>query len=64
MARFYRLDRTDGGELPPHPALKIGAIIKVPRSNTAKPGAQWNSATCQWVTPIWVECDDPTEVSA
>jgi hypothetical protein len=57
--RYYRLDRTEGGPLPAHDRLKVGAIIRVPRSNSRKPGAQWNPDTGNWVTPIWVECDNP-----
>ena len=57
--RFYRLDHTNGGPLPEHPWLKVGAIIRVARSNSRKPGAVWNPETCNWVVPVWVECDNP-----
>lgn len=58
--RFYELTGTDGGPLPPHPHLRVGAIIRVPRANSRKPGAQWNPETQCWVMPIWTERDDPT----
>lgn len=57
--RYYELVGTEGGLLPPHSRLKVGAIIRVPRSNSRKPGAQWNPETACWVAPIWRECDDP-----
>lgn len=60
MTRYYRLDHTDGGPLPEHPWLKVGAIIKVARTNSSKPGAVFNKETHNWVSPRWVECDDPT----
>ena len=59
--RFYKLTATDGGPLPPHEWLKLGAIIRVARRNSPKPGAQWNAETCNWVMPIWTECADPRE---
>lgn len=59
MTRFYRLDRTEGGPLPEHPWLRLGAVIKVARSNARKPGVVFNPETLNWVTPIWVECEDP-----
>ena len=62
--RYYRLARTDGGPLPESSTLKVGAIIRVPRSNSPKPGAQWNDETKCWVSPIWVECEDPTQERA
>lgn len=58
--RYYRLDRVEGGELPQGDRLKVGAIIRVPRSNSLKPGAQFNHETGDWAVPIWVECEDPT----
>jgi hypothetical protein len=58
--RYYQLTATDGGPLPPHPWLHVGAIIRVERSNCKKPGAQWNPETSNWVMPIWTPCDDPT----
>ena len=63
MSRFYRLDRTDGGPLPTGGPLAIGTIIRVPRKNSRKPGAQWNPETKCWVSPIWVECEDPSRAS-
>jgi hypothetical protein len=59
--RFYELVATDGGPLPTGGPVQVGAIIRVPRSNTPKPGAQWNAETACWVAPIWRECADPTE---
>jgi len=57
--RFYRLTATEGGTLPPHEWLRIGAVIRVPRSNSTKPGAQWNPDEQAWVTPVWTEVADP-----
>lgn len=62
--RFYKLDRTEGGPLPESRFLKYGAIIRVPRSNSPKPGAQWNEQTQCWSIPVWVECDDPSTEGA
>ena len=62
--RFYQCVGTDGGSLPEHPWLKVGAIIRVPRSNSAKPGAQWNPETSSWVSPIWREVDEPTRAAS
>lgn len=59
MTRFFELTGTDGGDLPPHPQLKVGAIIAVKRANSPLPGAQWNAEAKCWVTPIWTECADP-----
>lgn len=61
--RFYQLTATDGGPLPEHDWLKVGAIIRVPRKNSQKPGAQWNPDTASWVTPIWTEIDDPRKAA-
>lgn len=59
--RCYRLAASDGGSLPAHAWLKIGAIVRVPRSDILLPGAQWNPDEQAWVMPIWTECPDPTE---
>lgn len=57
--RYYRLASVTHGTLPEHEWLKVGAIIRVPRSNSHKPGPQWNADEAAWVTPVWVECADP-----
>ena len=62
MTRYYRLTGSDGGPMPPESPFQIGTIIRVPRSNSPKPGTCWNSTLECWVTPTWQECDDPKAV--
>jgi hypothetical protein len=62
--RFYQLAATDGGPLPDHDHLKVGAIIRVPRKNSRKPGAVFNTETGNWVIPIWVEVADPRKAAS
>ena len=64
VVRYYKLTGTEGGPLPPHEWLKVGAVIRVARSNARKPGHVWNPDTCNWVTPIWTECADPSRRAA
>lgn len=64
MMRYYRLTRVEGGTLPSSDRLKVDAIIRLPRSNSRKPGWQYNAAEAAWVLPVWEECDDPTKAAS
>lgn len=57
--RYYRLVRADGGTLPADGPLQIGAIVRVRSTRSRLPGTVWNAETREWVTPRWVECENP-----
>jgi hypothetical protein len=63
MARYYRFDHASGGTWPSDLTIQPGAVIRLPRSNSQRPGAVFNAETCEWVSPVWIECDDPREVT-
>lgn len=57
--RHFQITGTDGGPLPPHPRLKVGAILRVTDPSDLEHLCQWNDETGNWVAPLWTEVEDP-----
>lgn len=58
--RYFKLDGVQSGEWPDSHPVRVGEIIRIDiMGGGTLPNSVWNSATSDWVHPVWVEVPDP-----